>query len=49
MNVKYLFWATGSVVAIWLALGCSNLPYSNNSRPVTPPPVPEQPPAPAGR
>lgn len=49
MAAKYLVWLTGGIVAIWLALGCSSLPYSNNSRPLEPPPAPEQPPAPVGR
>ncbi|MBJ6609036.1 MAG: hypothetical protein JG718_01630 [Candidatus Thiothrix moscowensis] len=43
---KSMFWLMGGVVAIWLALGCSSLPYANNSRPVSPPAssaAPEQP------
>lgn len=49
MTAKYLFWLAGSIAAIWLALGCSGLPYNNGARPVEPPPAAEQPPTPAGR
>lgn len=49
MAAKTLFWLTGGIVAIWLALGCSSLPYSNNTRPAEPPAVPEPPPQPANR
>ncbi len=48
-STKSILWLAGGLVAIWLALGCSNLPYSNNTRPVEPPPAAEQPPAPANR
>jgi hypothetical protein len=50
-STKTILWLAGGLTAIWLALGCSNLPYRNNSRPVEPPPPPaaEQPPMPVNR
>jgi hypothetical protein len=48
-STKSILWLAGGLAAIWLALGCSNLPYSNNTRPVEPPPAAEQPPVPANR
>lgn len=49
MTIKHLVWVLAGVAAIWIALGCSGLPYSNNPRPVEPPASPEAPPQPASR
>lgn len=49
INSRRLVWLASGIVAAWIALGCSSLPYSNNSRPVEPPAVPEAPPQPASR
>ncbi|MBU0654940.1 MAG: hypothetical protein KJ914_07355 [Gammaproteobacteria bacterium] len=49
VNIKHFVWVAAGVVAVWIALGCSGLPYSNNSRPVEPPASAETPPQPANR
>lgn len=49
MNSRRLVWLASGIVAVWIALGCSSLPYSNNPRPAEPPAVPEPPPQPANR